>query len=69
MQTQSEIAQKVFLSDSQVGERYSVSRQTAWAWLKRDKTFPRPVSLSRGCTRWCLADLEAWEAAQKTAAQ
>lgn len=53
-----------YLSDRQVGERYSVSRQTPWTWLKRDKTFPKPVSLSPGCTRWRLADLEAWETAQ-----
>jgi prophage regulatory protein len=32
--------------------------------LKKDPTFPKPVSLSRGCTKWKLADLEAWEAAK-----
>jgi prophage regulatory protein len=74
MQTQSEIARAAmaakaaYLSDRQVGERYSVSRQTAWTWLKRDETFPKPVSLSPGCTRWRLADLEQWEAARRGAA-
>lgn len=56
--------QQAFLSDRQVAERYSVSRQTPWSWLKNDVDFPQPVSLSRGCTRWRLADLEAWETAQ-----
>lgn len=57
----------VYLSDKQVGERYSVSRQTPWTWTKRDATFPKPGSLSPGCTRWRLADLEKWEAAQESA--
>jgi prophage regulatory protein len=57
---------QAFLSDRQVAERYSVSRQTPWGWLKKDTDFPKPVSLSPGCTRWRLTDLEAWEIAQNT---
>ena len=49
---------QAFLSDRQVAERYSVSRQTPWGWLKKGVDFPQPISLSRGCTRWRLADLE-----------
>ena len=56
--------QKAFLSDRQVAERYGVSRQTPWGWLKKDLDFPKPVSLSPGCTRWRLAELEAWETAK-----
>ena len=59
---------QVFLTDRQVADRYSVSRQTPWAWLKKDPTFPKPIALSRGCTRWRLADLEAWEVARTAAA-
>lgn len=74
MQTQTELTQqaflasKAYLSDREVGDRYGVSRQTPWTWIKRDETFPKPLSLSRGCTRWRLADLEAWEK-QKSASQ
>ena len=57
---------QAFLSDRQVAQRYSVSRQTPWGWLKKDTNFPKPVSLSLGCTRWRLSDLEAWEIAQNT---
>ncbi|MGK0225111.1 MAG: prophage regulatory protein [Limisphaerales bacterium] len=56
--------QQVFLSDIQVGTRYGVSRQTPWGWLKKDSSFPKPVKLSPGCTRWRLSELEAWETAQ-----
>ena len=59
---------QVFLTDRKVADRYAVARQTPWAWLKKDPTFPKPVSLSRGCTRWRLADLEAWEQARDAAA-
>ena len=59
-------SRQAFLSDRQVAQRYSVSRQTPWGWLKKDASFPKPVSLSPGCTRWSLSDLEAWEIAQNT---
>lgn len=52
----------MYISDKQAAERYGVSRPTIWGWLKKDPTFPKPLALSPGCTRWRLADLEAWEA-------
>jgi prophage regulatory protein len=52
----------LYLTDRQVAARYQVHRTTLWRWLKTDPSFPRPVTLSPGCTRWRLADLEAWEA-------
>lgn len=51
----------LFLSDYQVGARYGTNRSTIWRWLKTDPSFPRPVSLSSGCSRWRIADLETWE--------
>lgn len=51
----------VFISDLQVAQRYGVHRMTAWRWLKSDPTFPRPVKLSPGCTRWKLSEIEVWE--------
>ena len=56
-----------YVSDRFLADRYSVVRQTVWRWLKTDPTFPKPVSLSPGCTRWRLADIEAWEAARVAA--
>jgi len=54
----------MFLSDKKIAERYGVSRKTVWDWLKTYADFPRPVKLSPGCTRWKLAEIEAWEAAR-----
>lgn len=55
---------QVFLSDAQVAVRYDVHRSWPWRRAKLDPAFPQPVTLTPGCTRWKLADLEAWEAAQ-----
>lgn len=53
-----------FLSDRQVGERYNVHHLTPRRWAREVPTFPQPVKLSPGCTRWRLSDLEAWEKSQ-----
>lgn len=50
-----------YLSDVQVARRFGVHRSTPWRWLRADTSFPKPVSLSPGCTRWRLEDLVAWE--------
>jgi len=49
-----------YLSDVQLAARLGVGRVTPWRWVQRGE-FPRPVKLSRGCTRWRLSDIEAWE--------
>ena len=53
----------MYLSDKQVAERYSVTRQTVWRWSRERADFPKAANPSPGCTRWKLADLEAWETA------
>lgn len=53
---------QIFISDRKVATKYEVSKQTIWRWVLSDPTFPRPVKLSGGCTRWKLSELEAWEA-------
>jgi prophage regulatory protein len=50
-----------YLSDQQVARRYGVHRSTPWRWVKADPTFPKPVILSPGCTRWKLVDIVVWE--------
>lgn len=57
----------MFVSDKQVAERYGVTRPTVWRWLKSDPAFPKPISLSPGCTRWKLDEIESWEAARRAA--
>lgn len=52
---------QIYLTDRQVAARYGVARQTPWRWVEHGD-FPRPVRLSTACTRWRLADIEAWEA-------
>lgn len=60
---------ETYLSDRQLATRYSVHHLTPRRWAKDDPTFPRPVKLTPGCTRWRLSEIEAWEAAKaKTAA-
>lgn len=51
----------MFMTDRQVAERYGVTQPTIWRWTKETPGFPQPVKLSPGCTRWKLADLEAFE--------
>ncbi|KHQ53187.1 MULTISPECIES: helix-turn-helix transcriptional regulator [Mameliella] len=53
-----------YVADIQVAARYNVHRSTSWRWVKTDPSFPKPVTLTPGCTRWKLSDLEAWEAAK-----
>lgn len=53
-----------YLSDLETAKRFAVSRATVRRWARLDSTFPRPVKLSEGCTRWRVADLEAWATAK-----
>lgn len=50
----------IYASDAQLANRFEISRNTLWRWV-RNKSFPAPVKLSPGCTRWRLSDVEAWE--------
>jgi prophage regulatory protein len=57
-----------YISDKQLAERFGIHRITVWRWVKSDPNFPKPISLSPGCTRWKLAEIETWEAAREVAA-
>lgn len=48
---------RVWASDAQLAEIYSVSRATIWRWASAGR-LPQPVKLSPGCTRWKLAEIE-----------
>ena len=58
----------VFLRDTDLAKRYGVSRNTIWRWARENGDMPQPVRLTPGCSRWRLADLEAWERAKLEAA-
>lgn len=49
-----------FLTVEQVAGRFGVSTDTIWRW-KRNGEFPKAVKVSRGTTRWRLADIEEHE--------
>ena len=52
-----------FLNVQQVADRYAVSTQTIWRWSKEtDRSFPRPVGVSLGTSRWRLSELKEFEA-------
>ncbi|MDO8908994.1 MAG: AlpA family phage regulatory protein [Pseudohongiella sp.] len=47
---------RVWASDSQLAEIFSVTRATIWRWSASGR-LPKPVRLSPGCTRWKIADI------------
>jgi predicted DNA-binding transcriptional regulator AlpA len=53
-----------YLSDKLLSTRYKVSRATIWRWV-REGTFPSPIKLTQGCTRWRSIDIFEWEAKQE----
>lgn len=56
----------MYTNDQGLAARLSVSRQTIWRLVKSDPTFPKPIRLTPGCTRWLLSEVEAWEASKRT---
>jgi predicted DNA-binding transcriptional regulator AlpA len=56
------------MSRFSLGRYNGVHHLTPRRWLRVDPTFPRPVKLSPGCTRWLLREIEAWEASKKRTA-
>lgn len=44
----------------QVAARLTVTPPTVWRYVRDDASFPRPLKLSAGCTRWRAEDVEAW---------
>lgn len=48
------------LNVQQVAARYGVKPQTIWAWMRK-RRFPQPRRITPGCSRWPLAELEAFD--------
>ena len=55
----------MYLADKDLATRFGVSRQTIWRLAKSDPTFPKPIRLTAGCTRWQLSEVVAWEASKR----
>lgn len=56
---------RIYIRDTEIGQRFGACRQTPWRLVKADPTFPKPIRLTAGCTRWLLSDIEAWEASKR----
>lgn len=52
--------QTVFFSDKALAERYQVSRQTVWRWV-REGHLPKPVKIGTGSTRWPESEILKFE--------
>lgn len=53
-----------YVSDKQAAIRFGVTRDTIRKWVRVNPEFPRPIKLSEGCTRWKVADLDAFAASR-----
>ena len=51
---------KMYFTDTEVGNYYSVSRYTIWRWVRESK-FPRGKKLGSGSTRWLKSDIEKFD--------
>ncbi len=49
-----------YCTDTQLAERWSVSRNTIWRWTRAGR-IPAPIRLGDNCTRWVMADIHAYE--------
>ena len=61
------VTQTKYLTDRQLAERWSVSRDTIWRW-RREGRIPNPIHLGPNSTRWKLNCIEKHEAAQEAGA-
>lgn len=51
--------QKQFLTDRETATFFGISKATVWRYCK-DQTFPQPIKIGPGATRWRLSDLKAF---------
>ena len=54
------MTEPVYVRDTYLAERYSISRSTVWRWLARGM-LPEPVRIG-GVTRWRLSKIEELDA-------
>ncbi|UVI39111.1 helix-turn-helix transcriptional regulator [Qipengyuania spongiae] len=44
----------------QVAEKLTISRATVWRYVSTLPDFPKPLKLSRGCSRWRAEEVDQW---------
>ena len=59
--------QQIFYSDKQLAERYGVTRQSIWRWV-REGVMPRPLRIGKAATRWEQSTIQKWEQSKRGAA-
>lgn len=53
-----------FLPVAKVAEYFGVSASTIWRWVRTPGgSFPQPVKLSAGCTRWRASEIASFASA------
>lgn len=50
-----------WLTVGQVARHFSVSIPTIWRWCQLKPSFPRPVKVAKGTTRWRRSDIAAFD--------
>jgi prophage regulatory protein len=55
-------SQDRFISIKEVALLLGIGVSTAWSWRREKQGFPVPVNLSPRCTRFVLAEVEAFKA-------
>lgn len=48
-----------FLNIEEISQITSQGKSTIWARVKSG-TFPSPIRISQGCTRWRASDIQKW---------
>jgi prophage regulatory protein len=66
MERKEKATQNVYSRDIDLAKRYGVSRVTIWRWVAKGD-FPKPVSLSPGCSRWYGPDVNEWDQKRREA--
>jgi predicted DNA-binding transcriptional regulator AlpA len=59
------IASPRFPTVKEVASCLSISVSTVWRHAKEDETFPRPLKIGVGATRWAVTEIEAYEGSRK----
>lgn len=56
------MAEKPWLTVEELAERLQLHPQSVWRQARTDPSFPQPIRLTGGTTRWSRVQVEAWEA-------
>lgn len=66
MEPKKKVTPSVYWKDTELAERFNVSRPTVWRWAAKGD-FPAPVQLSPGCSRWYGPTVDEWDRQRREA--